>query len=126
MFKCNLPEKTQLPTPPSSLEPPVRCGDTIVLETPVKTVFHREIINIQRGHRINLQNRKVTRGDDAPTKQAIENRSSRSQLSIANKAFMGVVRRTPVMLITADFLTPSSQSDIVQLFQSSPPEGHTV
>ena len=42
------------------------------VETPVKTVFHRVIIAIQWVYRINLQNRWVTIGDDAPTRQGIK------------------------------------------------------
>ena len=78
------------------------------VETPVKTIFSREIVNILRGNRSNPENSGVTLGTVCQRDRALSliaatlaARLARSlvgsQLSITNKAFVGVVRRAPVI-----------------------------
>ena len=80
-------------------------------EIPVETVFSREIVGVHRGRRINLQN------SGANFAVCLARSTVGSQLSIANKAFVGVVRRA------SNFI---KMSDVVLSDHSSPPESNTV
>ena len=69
------------------------------IETPIETIFSREIVNIHRGHWINPQKNGVTTGYSVQARQGIKSNRSNlgllakrpkgSQLSIANKTFLG-------------------------------------
>ena len=68
----------------------------------------RKIVDVHRDHWINLQNIGMIRGDNVPIRRALSLIATNlaaclaritvaSQLSIANKAFVELVRRAPVI-----------------------------
>ena len=72
------------------------------METPAETIFNMEIVDIHTGNWIDLQNRggynvPMRHGTRSKLIYLLSRNAVGSHLYIMNRAFVGVVRRAPII-----------------------------